>query len=225
MSHHPRKGLLGSLLSLHCQKKRAIVNITLTIDLLQPSTKAHIYIKSFMFMSNKIRKSIYFTAPRKSVATITFAIIFTKKLCHCKQSLNYNSANKHIYKIYTFLWNKKRHSFAFVKDALRIIYIGNICWWKCQRQLHVSLLYLATLGDATQIGSFLLLSCRPRWPRQVQLCLCHVSLSPALSHHLCQCKHRFNHKSVTTVNKGTHFYEKLYIFVKQNMKWIKKIIF
>ena len=30
---------------------------------------------------------------------------------------------------------------------------------------------LATLGGATQIGSFLFMSCRPRWPRQVQSCV------------------------------------------------------
>ncbi len=35
---------------------------------------------------------------------------------------------------------------------------------------------LATLGDATQIWSFLFMSCRPRWPRQVQSRDCLVSL-------------------------------------------------
>ncbi len=44
------------------------------------------------------------------------------------------------------------------------------------------LLALATLSDLTQIGSFLFMSCRPRWPRQVQVCCCCMSLSLALSH-------------------------------------------
>jgi hypothetical protein len=61
----------------------------------------------------------------------------------------------------------------------------------CRQQQHANhyLPALATLGDATQIGSFLFLSCRPRWPRQVQVCCCHMSLSLALSCHLRQCKH------------------------------------
>jgi hypothetical protein len=38
-------------------------------------------------------------------------------------------------------------------------------------------LALATLGEATEIGSFLFMSCRQRWQRQVQSCDCRVSLS------------------------------------------------
>ncbi len=38
-------------------------------------------------------------------------------------------------------------------------------------------LALATLGEATKIGSFLLMSRCPRWPRQVQSRHCCVSLS------------------------------------------------
>jgi len=44
-----------------------------------------------------------------------------------------------------------------------------------------------------QLGSFLSLSLHPRWPRQVQVCCCHVSLSQALSRYLRQCKHSFIH--------------------------------
>jgi len=39
---------------------------------------------------------------------------------------------------------------------LWIIYIGNICLQNRRRQRHVTVLALATLGDTTQIGSFLL---------------------------------------------------------------------
>jgi len=48
-----------------------------------------------------------------------------------------------------------------------------------------TVLALATLDGATQIGSLLVASRCPRWPRQVQLvivaCGCCVSLLPALS--------------------------------------------
>jgi hypothetical protein len=37
-----------------------------------------------------------------------------------------------------------------------IIYIGEVCKQNCQRQQHETVLALATLGDETQIGSFLL---------------------------------------------------------------------
>jgi len=51
------------------------------------------------------------------------------------------------------------------------------------------LLALATLGDMTQIGSFLFMSYCPRWPRQVQVCYYHVSLALALLCLLPQWKH------------------------------------
>ena len=38
-------------------------------------------------------------------------------------------------------------------------------------------LALATLGEATEIGSFLFMSRRQRWQRQIQSCDCRVSLS------------------------------------------------
>jgi hypothetical protein len=42
---------------------------------------------------------------------------------------------------------------------------------------HIIILALATLGDSTQIGSFLFMSCRPRWPRKVRkVCIvCAIS--------------------------------------------------
>jgi len=52
------------------------------------------------------------------------------------------------------------------------------------------LLALATLGDVTQIGSFLSLLLCPRWPGQLQLGHCCMSLSLVLSCYLRQCKHR-----------------------------------
>jgi len=42
-------------------------------------------------------------------------------------------------------------------------------------------LAMATLGDATLIGLFLFMPCRPRWPRQVSDCCVLLSLPPALS--------------------------------------------
>ncbi len=44
----------------------------------------------------------------------------------------------------------------------------------------MSLHALASLGSSTQIGSFLSWSSCSRWPRQVQVCHCYVSLLPAL---------------------------------------------
>jgi len=54
------------------------------------------------------------------------------------------------------------------------------------------LLAMATLGDAIQIGSFLFMPCRPRCPRQVQVCHCRMSLSSVLSRNLRQ--HHLNHR-------------------------------
>jgi hypothetical protein len=47
-----------------------------------------------------------------------------------------------------------------------IVYIGEVCKRNCQRQRHEAVLASATLGDATQIGSFIFMSLRPRWTRQ-----------------------------------------------------------
>jgi hypothetical protein len=49
--------------------------------------------------------------------------------------------------------------------TLRLIYIGKICWRLYQWQWHMTVLALATLGGMTEIGSFLFLLHRPRWPR------------------------------------------------------------
>jgi hypothetical protein len=80
----------------------------------------------------------------------------------------------------------------FCSVPLRLIYIGvvftMILLAAATRDSHY-FLALATLGDATEIGSFLFMWCCPRRPRQVQECCCHLLLSSALSHHLCQCKH------------------------------------
>jgi len=46
--------------------------------------------------------------------------------------------------------------------------IGEVCTQKRWHYHDPSLLDLATLDGATQIGSFLFASCRPRWPRQVR---------------------------------------------------------
>ncbi len=53
------------------------------------------------------------------------------------------------------------------------------------------LLALATFGEMTQLGSFLLLSLCPRWPRQIQMChcCCSMSLLLALSRYFCKCKY------------------------------------
>ncbi len=75
------------------------------------------------------------------------------------------------------------------KRDLRLDYIGNVLMVillatsTCGSHY---LLALTTLGDATEIGSFLFMSRCPRWPRQVQVCHCRLSLSPTLLRQLCQ---------------------------------------
>jgi len=51
-----------------------------------------------------------------------------------------------------------------------------------------SFLALATLGGRTQIGPFLFMSYRPRWPRQVQYWLSRANVTNSLPNKLCQCK-------------------------------------
>jgi hypothetical protein len=60
---------------------------------------------------------------------------------------------------------------------LRIIYIGEryvITPAITQATTTLIVLALATLGDTTQIGLFLFMSLRPKWPRQV---LFHVAVA------------------------------------------------
>jgi hypothetical protein len=57
------------------------------------------------------------------------------------------------------------------KRRQRLVYIGEACTWRRQRQQHMTVITaiaLATLGGTTQIGSFLFVLRHPRWPRQVQ---------------------------------------------------------
>ncbi len=81
------------------------------------------------------------------------------------------------------------------RKTLMLVYTGDVFMAispaTATRDSHY-LLALATLGDATEIGLFLFMSRCPKWPRQVQVCRCRLSLSPTLSQHLCQFKHRFN---------------------------------
>ncbi len=48
------------------------------------------------------------------------------------------------------------NALAYAMPPLWIIYTGEVCKQNRQRQRHETVLALATLGDATQIGSFLL---------------------------------------------------------------------
>ncbi len=60
------------------------------------------------------------------------------------------------------------------------VYIGKgdaITLVTMTRDSDALVLALATLGKATEIGSFLFKSCLPRWPRQVQSCDCCMSLT------------------------------------------------
>jgi hypothetical protein len=74
--------------------------------------------------------------------------------------------------------------------------MDHLHWWyllakpsaTATRDSHVAVLALATLGDVTQIGSFLSLSLHSRWPRQVEVCRCQVLLLPGLSGYLRQCQ-------------------------------------
>ncbi len=71
-----------------------------------------------------------------------------------------------------------------VGGGLSRVSIGNILRQKHQRQRHVTVtivLALATLGNMIQIEMILSVLRCPRWPRQVPLCNCHVSLSPMVS--------------------------------------------
>ncbi len=73
------------------------------------------------------------------------------------------------------------------------------------RGCHLTVLALATLGGATQIGSFLFMSCHPRWPRQVSndcrvplshvTVACHMSLSHVTV--TCHCHMSLSHVTVT----------------------------
>ncbi len=78
------------------------------------------------------------------------------------------------------------------------------------------LLALATLGDMTQIGTFLSLSLRPRWPRQVHVCCCCMSLSLTLLRYLCQCKYGF-----TAIKSFITLVPRLFVLHCSQIDWEK----
>ncbi len=90
---------------------------------------------------------------------------------------------------------------------LKLVYIGNVFMAispvTATHDSHY-LLALATLGDVKEIGSLLFMSRCTRWPRQVQVCHCRLSLLLALSCHLHQCKHRFNADGSHSKQLGCH---------------------
>jgi hypothetical protein len=68
-----------------------------------------------------------------------------------------------------FLWqlNQSFSQWGHHWHYLWIVYIGKVCKWNRQQQRHETVLPLATLGIATQMGSFLFMALHPRWLRQV----------------------------------------------------------
>ncbi len=86
------------------------------------------------------------------------------------------------------------------------------------RRRNLTVLALATLGNATQIGLFLFMSCRPRWPRQVSDCRVSLSLSPALSRNFCQCKYGFTFQALHKIFWSSKWTNVLAYFAKN---WLK----
>jgi hypothetical protein len=87
-----------------------------------------------------------------------------------------------------FKYNKFFKNFKKVKPYLHlrcflwIVYIGKVCKENRQQQQYETVLALATLGDTTtQMGLFLFILLRPRWPRQVSsdclVSLLHVTVT------------------------------------------------
>jgi hypothetical protein len=69
---------------------------------------------------------------------------------------------------------------CFPKKLLMVMYISKVFLQKCRWQQHAThstVLALATLGNMTHIGSFILVFQCPRYLMQVQCCLSHVTVT------------------------------------------------
>jgi hypothetical protein len=75
--------------------------------------------------------------------------------------------------------------------GLNLIYIAKVFWQKCLQfsaAIMPSPLVLATLGDATQIGSFPFESRHSSWPKHVGVLQSQNKIAAVSAKKLCQCK-------------------------------------